>query len=83
MSHFLGPWKLMSMDQWGILKNQLKVQSSASWAFTWEMLKTNPQAMKIKVIHLGLVEMDEKEEEKEMEEVKKDSTVEENSPMHS
>lgn len=33
--------------------------------------------MKIEVIHLGLVEMDEKEEEKEMEEVKKDSTVEE------
>ena len=47
------------------------------------MLKTNPQAMKIEVIHLGLVEMDEKEEDKEMEEVKKDSTVEENSLMHS
>ena len=61
MSHFLGPWKLMSMDYWGLLKNRLKVRSGASWALTQEMLKTNPQAMKIKVIHLGLVEMDEKE----------------------
>ena len=76
MSHFLGPWKLMSRDYWGLLKNRLKVRSGASWALTQEMLKTNPQAMKIEVIHLGLVEMDEKEEDKEMEEVKKDSIVE-------
>ena len=30
------------------MKNQLKVHFSPSWALTQEMLKTNPQAMKIK-----------------------------------